>query len=237
MEVAVEVPRRGGIQRRLVGWLDDRYAFTRSVDAELYRRVPNYAAGLSYYLGGLVFILIGIEFVTGFLLGLYYVPDATGNPAPAYRSVNFIQHEAYLGWLIRGMHFWGANLLIALAFLYMARMFWMGAYRAPRELNWIVGIAILLLILVASITGELLPWNNASYFARSRELSIATGGSALLFHMGETLKYVIQGGPIVGPATLQRFFMAHVVLLPGLIALLMYIHYRLARIHGVPEPA
>lgn len=230
------VSRRGSIQARLAGWLDARYPFTRSVDAELYRRVPNYAAGFSYYLGGLVFVLIGIEFVTGFLLGLYYVPDAAGNPAPAYTSVNFIQHDAYLGWLIRGIHFWGANLLIALAFLHMARVFWTGAYRAPRELNWIVGIAMFLIILVFAITGELLPWNNASYFARSRELSIATGGSALPLHLGEMLKYLLQGGPIVGPATLQRFFMAHVVLLPALITLLMYIHFRFARAHGIPEP-
>ena len=227
---------RDRIQARLARWLDDRYPFTRSVDAELYRRVPNYAAAFTYYLGGLVSILIGIEFVTGFLLGLYYVPDAMGNPAPAYTSVNFIQHQVYLGWLIRGIHFWGANLLIAMAFLQIARVFWTGAYRAPREFDWIVGIAIFLIILVFAITGELLPWNNASYFARSRELSIATGGSALPIHIGETLKYVLQGGPIVGPATLQRFFMAHVFLLPALVTLLMYIHFRFARAHGVVEP-
>jgi menaquinol-cytochrome c reductase cytochrome b subunit len=198
--------------------------------------VPNYAAGTFSYLGAMVFVLIGIELVTGFLLGLYYVPDASGNPAPAYTSVIFIQNTAYLGWLIRGIHFWGANLLIAMALLYLIRMYWTGSYRAPREINWIVGVAMFLVILTASITGELLPWNTASYFARSRELSIATGGSILPLHLGSTLKYLLQGGPIVGPATLQRFFMAHVVLLPAVLSFLMYVHFRLTRAQGTPEP-
>jgi menaquinol-cytochrome c reductase cytochrome b subunit len=220
----------------LIKWLDERYPFTRSVDAELYRRIPNYAGAFYYYLGGLAFILVVIEFLTGFLLGLYYVPDASGNPAPAYTSVNFIQQSAYLGWLVRGMHFWGANLLIVILLLHMARVFWTGSYRAPREINWMVGVVIFLIVIALSITGELLPWNTSSYFARSRELSIATGGSALPQQLTTVLKELLQGGPIVGPATLQRFFMAHVFLLPALITVLMYIHFRLIRAHGIAEP-
>ena len=220
----------------LIKWLDERYPFTSSVDAELYRRIPNYAGAFYYYLGGLAFILIVIEFLTGFLLGLYYVPDASGNPAPAYTSVNFIQQSAYLGWLVRGMHFWGANLLIVILLLHMARVYWTGSYRAPREINWMVGVVMFLIVIALSITGELLPWNTASYFARSRELSIATGGSALPQQLSTVLKELLQGGPIVGPATLQRFFMAHVFLFPALISVLMYIHFRLIRAHGIAEP-
>ncbi len=224
------------IQTALVSWLDERYRFTKSVDAELYRRVPNYAGAFYYYLGGLAFILVAIEFLTGFMLGLYYVPDGTGNPAPAYTSVNFIQNSAYLGWLIRGIHFWGANLLIVLVLLHMARVYWTGSYRAPRELNWMVGVLMFLIIIAFSLTGELLPWNTASYFARSRELSIATGGSALALHLSAILKTVLQGGPIVGPPTLLRFFMVHVYLLPALMSVLMYLHFRLVRAHGIAEP-
>src|SRR5215813_9771683 len=101
-----------GLQTAVVNWLDDRFPFVESVDAELYRPVPNYATSLYRYLGGIAVLLIAVEFVTGFLLGLYYVPDGAGNPAPAYTSVVFIQNSAYLGWLIRGVHFWGANLLL-----------------------------------------------------------------------------------------------------------------------------
>src|SRR5438445_5417933 len=102
------------IQAALVEWLDERYPFTESISRELYRRVPNYTAAFHYFLGAMVVMLIALEFITGFLLGLYYVPDGTGNPSPAYTSVNLIQHSVYLGWLIRGVHFWGANLLIPL---------------------------------------------------------------------------------------------------------------------------
>jgi menaquinol-cytochrome c reductase cytochrome b subunit len=134
--------------------------------------VPNYTAGFHYYLGAIVVILIVLEFITGFLLGLYYVPDGTGNSSPAYTSVNLIQHGAYLGWLIRGVHFWGANLLIPLTLLHLIYVYWTGSYRAPRELNWMVGVLMLLLILALTITGELLPWDSKTYLARSREISI-----------------------------------------------------------------
>jgi quinol---cytochrome c reductase cytochrome b subunit, bacillus type len=224
------------IQAALVEWLDERYPFTESVTRELYRRVPNYAAAFHHYLGAMVVMLIVLEFITGFLLGLYYVPDGIGNPSPAYTSVNLIQHSVYLGWLIRGVHFWGANLLIPLALLHLIYVYWTGSYRAPRELNWMVGVLMLLLILALTITGELLPWDSKTYLARSRELSILSGGSALPFQLSTLIKYLLQGGQIAGPATLQRFFMAHIFLLPGLMTLLMYLHFRFIRKHGPAPP-
>ena len=119
-----------GLQTAVVNWLDDRFQLVEAVDTELYRRVPNYATAMYRYLGGVAVILIIVEFVTGFLLSIYYVPDGGGNPAPAYASVNFIQHTAYLGWLVRGIHFWGANLLLVVALLHMTFVFWNGGYRA-----------------------------------------------------------------------------------------------------------
>src|SRR5439155_14702172 len=137
-EVAIPHPRE--IQVAVVEWLDERYPFTKSVDEALYQRVPNFANAFYYCFGGMVFILIVLQLLTGILLSLYYVPDATGIPAPAYTSVQFIQNTVYLGWLIRGVHFWGANLLIIMVLLHMARVYWTGSYRAPRELNWMVGV-------------------------------------------------------------------------------------------------
>src|SRR5713226_8030552 len=226
-----------GLQTGIVDWLDERFELVDAVDAELYCRVPNYAASAYRYLGGLAAILVAVEFITGFLLGLYYVPDGTGNPAPAYTSVVFIRHAAYLGWLIRGMHFWGANLLIVLALVHMTFVFWNGDYRAPRELNWMVGVLIFLVIVLFSFTGSLLPWDANSYLARAREISIISGAGVLPDGISGFIKYFVQGGPLVGPATLLRFFMAHVVLLPGLLAVLLYVHFRLVRKQGPAEPA
>jgi menaquinol-cytochrome c reductase cytochrome b subunit len=225
-----------GPQSTVVGWLEERFPLVDAVNAELNRPVPNYATAAYRYIGGVATMLIVIEFVTGFLLGLYYVPDGSGSPAPAYTSVVFIQSSAYLGWLIRGVHFWGANLLLVVALLHMTFVFWTGGYRAPRELNWMVGVLVFLVIILFSFTGSLLPWDANSYLARGRELSIASGAAVLPHGVSEFIKTVLQGGPLVGPATLLRFFMAHVFLLPAVMSLLLYLHFRIARWQGPSEP-
>jgi menaquinol-cytochrome c reductase cytochrome b subunit len=228
------IPHPRDIQVAVVDWLDARYPFTEDVDKALYQRVPNFANAFYYCFGGMVFVLIALQLVTGVLLALYYVPDATGNPAPAYNSVLFIQNNVYLGWLIRGTHFWAANLLIIMVLLHMARVYWTGSYRAPRELNWIVGVTMLLIILFFSLTGYLLPWDTKAYFATQVTIKIA--GSAPPEQLGAFIKAILQGGPVVGPPTLQRFFDIHVFLLPAVIVLLMYIHFRFIRAHGISEP-
>lgn len=226
-----------GLQSAIVDWLDERLEIVDAVDAELYRPVPDYAASAHRYLGGVAAIIVAVEFVTGFLLGLYYVPDGAGNPAPAYISVVFIQHSAYLGWLVRGTHFWGANMLIAVALLHMTFVFWNGGYRPPRELNWMVGVAVFLTIVLLSFTGSLLPWDANSYLARAREISIMSGSGVLPDGVSQFVRYAVQGGPLVGPTTLLRFFMAHVFLLPGLMTMLLFAHFRLVRKQGPAEPA
>jgi menaquinol-cytochrome c reductase cytochrome b subunit len=226
-----------GVRKAVVGWLDDRLEVSEAVEAELHRPIPNYAAAAYHYLGAVAVILIGVEFITGFLLGLYYVPDGAGNPAPAYTSIVFIQHTAYLGWLIRGVHFWGANLLLVVALVYMTSVFWNGDYRAPRELNWMVGVLIFLVIVLFSFTGSLLPWDANSYLARAREVSIISGSGVLPDGVSGFIKTLVAGGPFVGPATLLRFFMAHVFLLPGLMTALLYALYRLNRRFGPAEPS
>ncbi len=226
------IPHPRDIQTAVVDWLDDRYPFTKSVDEALYQRVPNYANAFYYCFGGMVFILIVFQLITGVFLSFYYIPDATGNPAAAYTSVQDIMSKVYLGWLIRGVHFWSANLLIIMVALHMARVFWSGSYRAPRELNWMVGVTMLLVILGLSLTGYLLPWDTKAYWATSVTIKVGAG----IPWIGQAIKELAQGGPTLGPNTLQRFFTIHVFLLPGLIVLLMYIHFRLIRQHGISEP-
>jgi quinol---cytochrome c reductase cytochrome b subunit, bacillus type len=232
----METASPGRMQEAVVKWVDDRLPFVEAVDAELYRRVPNYTLAFYRYLGGMALIILVIEFVTGFLLGIYYVPDGAGNPAPAYSSVLFIQHTAYLGWLIRGVHFWGASLLLVVALLHMSFVFWTGGYRAPRELNWMVGVTVFLIVILFALTGSLLPWDANSYFARAREISIASGASVFPSGISEFIRYAIQGGPIIGPGTLLRFYMLHVVLLPATAAVLVFVHLKLVRRQGPSQP-
>jgi len=230
----VAIPHPREIQLAVVQWLDARYPFTKAVDEAMYQRVPNFANAFYYCFGGMVFVLIVLQLLTGILLSLYYVPDASGNPAAAYTSVNFIQNSVYLGWLIRGVHFWGANLLIIMVLLHMSRVYWTGSYRAPRELNWIVGVIMLLCIIFLSLTGYLLPWDTKAYFAT--EVTIKIAGSPPPAILGTFIKEILQGGAVVGPPTLQRFFTIHVFLLPAIIVVLMYVHFRFIRAHGIAEP-
>jgi menaquinol-cytochrome c reductase cytochrome b subunit len=230
------IPHPREIQVAVVNWLDERYPFTKAVDEALYQRVPNFANAFYYCFGGMVFILVVLQLLTGVFLSFYYVPDAgaPGN-SPAYNSVLFIQNTQYLGWLIRGVHFWGANILIVMVLIHMSRVYWTGSYRAPRELNWIVGVLMLLCIILLSLTGYLLPWDTKAYFATTVTIKIA-GLTPPEQIVGVFMKDILQGGPVVGPATLQRFFTIHVFLLPALITLLMYIHFRFIRAHGIAEP-
>jgi menaquinol-cytochrome c reductase cytochrome b subunit len=227
------LPHPRQIQMAVVDWLDQRFPFTQSVDEALYQRVPNFANAFYYCFGGMVFVLIILQLVTGVLLAIYYVPDAAGNPAPAYTSVQTtIMKDVSLGWLIRGVHFWGANLLVVMIVVHMARVFWTGSYRAPRELNWMVGVVLLLVVLFFSLTGYLLPWDTKAYWATSVTLQVMRGAPLV----GGLIASILQGSSTLGPQTLQRFFDIHVFILPTLVLLFMYIHFRLIRRHGISEP-
>jgi menaquinol-cytochrome c reductase cytochrome b subunit len=230
----VAIPHPREIQLAVVHWLDERYPFTKAVDEAMYQRVPNFANAFYYCFGGMVFVLIVLQLLTGILLSLYYVPDASGIPAGAYTSVNVIQNSVYLGWLIRGTHFWGANILIIMVLLHMSRVYWTGSYRAPRELNWMVGVIMFLCIIFLSLTGYLLPWDTKAYFAT--EVTVKIISSPPPPQLGVLIRAILQGGNVVGPATLQRFFTIHVFLLPALIVVLMYVHFRFIRAHGIAEP-
>src|SRR3977135_1147350 len=229
------IPHPKDVQVAVVNWLDERYPFTKAVDEALYQRLPHFTHACYVCFGGMVFILIVLQLLTGVFLSFYYVPDA-GSPgnSPAYTSVQFIQNTQFLGWLVRGVHFWGANMLIIMVLIHMSRVYWTGSYRAPRELNWIVGVIMLLCILGLSLTGYLLPWDNKAYFAT--EVTIKIGGLTPPAQLGALIRDVLQGGPVVGPATLQRFFTIHVFLHPPGKDLLMCVLLRFIRAHGISEP-
>jgi quinol-cytochrome oxidoreductase complex cytochrome b subunit len=154
--------------------------------------------------------------VTGVLLMFYYVPSVER----AYVDIVELQTQVPFGQLLRNLHRWGAHLMVLTVVLHMVRVFYTGAYKPPREFNWVVGVFLLLLTLGASFTGYLLPWDQLSFWAITVGTSIATYEPM----MGATIRKILLGGPEVGQEALTRFYALHIMLIPGLMALLIALH-------------
>jgi cytochrome b6 len=169
-----------------------------------------------------------VQVASGVLLLLYYRPA----PESAFESVRFIVAHVPFGWLIRSVHAWAANLMVAAAFGHLASVFFMKAYRPPRELTWMTGCVLLGLTLAFGFSGYLLPWNELAFFATKVGTDIA--GAAPL--VGHPLRLVLRGGEEVTGATLTRFFGFHVALLPLATTLLLLVHLVLVQVHGISEP-
>ena len=207
----------------LVDWLEDRTGIVTMTEHFLFEPVPKRGAWL-YTLGSATLFLITLQFLTGILLLFYYVPTTDH----AWNSVYYIMHGAYFGTLIRGIHYWSANFLMAVIGLHMARTFFSGSYKAPREINWVVCVVLLLLVIGLAFTGYLLRWDQDGFWASVVGIKI---GSYSPF-VGPYVTHFLVGGDAVGPATLSRFFALHVWLLPAAIAPLIGIHLFLLRRHG-----
>jgi ubiquinol-cytochrome c reductase cytochrome b subunit len=182
----------------------------------------------AYVFGSALVVLLALQGLTGASLALFYSPSATD----AWASVHFIQHHVWLGWLTRGLHHYGASAMVVVAGLHLLQTLWFGAYRSPRELNWVTGLALLLLVLTFALTGYLLPWDQKGYWATQ----VATSLIGLAPGVGDPLQRIAQGGASYGNLTLTRFYATHVVLLPALTAALLGAHLWLFRRHGVTTP-
>ena len=154
--------------------------------------------------------------ITGLLLMFYYVPSIER----AFVDITRLQTEIPLGQLLRNLHRWGAHLMVITTVLHMVRVFYTGAYKPPREFNWIVGVVLLILTLGASFTGYLLPWDQLSYWA----ITVGTSVASYEPLMGATIKQMLLGGPEVGQEALTRFYALHIMLIPALLALLISLH-------------
>ncbi len=208
----------------IVDWLEHRAGIVTITEHFLYEPVPKRGAWI-YTLGSATLFTITLQFLTGILLLFYYVPTTDH----AWDSVNYIMTEAYFGQLIRGIHYWSANFLMAVIGLHMGQVFFSGGYKAPRELNWVVGVVLLLLTIVLAFTGYLLRWDQDGFWASVVGMKI---GSYTPFVGGPTINFLL-GGDVTGPATLSRFFALHVWLLPAVLAPFIGIHLYLLRRHGV----
>jgi cytochrome b6 len=207
-------------------WLHERIP----VDPEVLRKplrepLPVHMKGWIFCLGGTPLMLFCLLAVTGILLTFYYVPY----PAQAYASVSNITFKVRLGWFIRGIHQGAAQLMVVTVLLHMIRVFFTRAYRKPRELNWVLGVALFMLTLTFAFTGYSLVYDQLSYWATT----IGTNMIAALPGIGKPLLYLLRGGPNVNPNTLSRFYDFHIGVLPTLMTLTVGAHLVLVRLHSV----
>jgi cytochrome b6 len=213
---------------RPVSWFETRLPLRGLVDLMGRKRVPAHRYSIWYYFGGMTLFLFLIQVGTGALLLLYYRPSAS----EAYESVRFIMTRVPFGWLVRSIHAWSANLMIAAAAAHLLSVLFLHAYRRPRELTWMSGVLLLVLTLAFGFTGYLLPWNELSFFATR----VGTDIAATVPVVGHFMVRFLRGGDDVTGATLTRLFGVHVAILPALATGLLVLHLLLVQVHGMSLP-
>jgi quinol-cytochrome oxidoreductase complex cytochrome b subunit len=218
MEIAVNYP---------IDWLEERSGLIGGVKYFLFRKVPGDINWMQT-LGSAALTAFIVQAVTGVILAMYYQPTPQG----AYPSILNITNHVTLGWLVRGMHKWGASVFIILMFLHMGRVFLFGAYKYPRELNWIVGVLILVMGMLEGFTGYLLPWDQTAYWASV--VGINLNGTAPI--VGPWLSQFLRSGQEISAETLTRFYSLHMLLIPGGIIALITLHLYLVVRLGVTSP-
>jgi len=209
-------------------WLDDRLGIGSIAQLARKKEIPIHRHSIWYYFGGMTLFLFGVQVVTGILLLLYYRPSAE----TAFESVQFIVTEVQFGWLIRSVHSWSANLLIATLFIHMFSVYFMRAYRRPREVTWLSGVFLLLLAVGFGFSGYLLPWNKLAFFATK----VGTEIAGVIPLIGKPMLRFLRGGDDVTGATLTRFFGFHVAVLPAISTVILAVHLILVQLHGMSVP-
>ena len=210
-----------------VGWIDERTSLSGALRWTMFRKVPK-GTNWFYTLGSATLFAFLSQAVTGVFLAMYYDPS----PVRAYESARHITNDVFLGEFVRGMHKWGSSVMVILVFLHMARTFFFGAYKYPRELNWIIGVVLVILTFVMSLTGYLLPFDQRSYWATIVAANINGTGPLV----GPYLSDFLRGGADFGATTLSRFYAIHMLLVPGLIAALIGAHLYLVAKLGTTAP-
>src|SRR5262245_45543447 len=217
-----------GLRARLNRWLDERLFLSQAREVAAHKTVPVHRYMPLYYFGGMTLFFFCVQVMTGILLMLYYRPSAE----EAFESVEFIMTSVPFGWLVRSIHSWSANLMVFFAFAHLATVFFLKAYRRPRELTWISGCVLLLLAMAFGFSGYLLPWNKLAFFATKVGTDIA-GAVPLI---GPWLLRFLRGGERVTGGTLSRFYGWHVAILPAVTVLLLGLHLLLVQLHGMSVP-
>jgi len=224
-EGPLDTAKEAGISA--VDWVDERTSLSGGARWMMFRKVPK-GTNWFYTLGSATMFAFVSQAVTGVFLAMYYDPS----PTRAYESTRYLTNEAFLGEFVRGMHKWGSTVMVILIFLHMGRTFFFGAYKYPRELNWIIGVVLLILTMAMSFTGYLLPFDQRSYWATIVGVNINGTGPLV----GPFLSDFLRAGPEFGATTLSRFYAIHMLLLPGLIGALIGAHLYLVAKLGTTAP-
>ena len=221
-------PEAPGRAARFKSWVEERLGWDDIAHLAQKKEVPIHQWTIFYYLGGMALFLFTVQVATGILLLLYYRPSS----AEAFESVQYMMADVPFGWLIRSIHSWGANLFVGVVFLHMISVFFLKAYRPPREATWITGAVLLFLAMGFGFSGYLLPWNTLAYFATK----VGTDVPAQIPGIGHLLSRILRGGSDVTGATLSRFYGIHVAILPAITTVFLGIHLYLVQRHGMSVP-
>jgi cytochrome b6 len=209
-------------------WLDERMPVAGVIDGVRHKTVPQHRFSVWYFFGGMTLFFFIVQVVTGALLLLYYRPSAL----EAYESVAFIMTRVPFGWLVRSIHAWSANLMVASAFAHLATVVFLHAYRRPRELTWLTGVLLFFITFAFGFCGYLLPWNELAFFATR----VGTDMARVTPVVGEAIVHFLRGGPDVTGGTLTRFFGVHIAILPAITTALLGLHLLLIQFHGMSVP-
>ncbi len=211
----------------VTGWIEERLEIKKHIDGFLYRQVPR-GVGWWYTLGSATMVCFILLLFTGLFLMMNYSPS----PDHAYESIQYIMNEIPFGSVIRSIHFWSATSMVVLIGLHGMRTFFMAAYRYPREITWVVGTALFMMVMVAAFTGYLLPWDQRAFWATN----VGVGIAGEVPFIGPWLQKVLIGGPRIGAVTLTRLFTFHVGVIAPLIIMLIGVHIFMVVKQGISAP-
>jgi ubiquinol-cytochrome c reductase cytochrome b subunit len=208
-------------------WIELRLGLIQPLTETATHPTPANSASWMYVFGSAATVLLVLQVVTGILLALVYSPSAN----EAWTSLGVLNHTIPLGWYLRALHGWGSDFMIAIVLLHMVQVFLFGAYKFPRELTWIVGVGLLLLTLGMAFTGQVMRFDQDAYWG----LGIGASISSRIPIVGPYLVHMLLGGPIIGGATLSRFFTLHVFVIPSLLLAAVGLHVWMVLRHGVSD--
>jgi ubiquinol-cytochrome c reductase cytochrome b subunit len=213
--------------RRIALWIDDRLHLSKLFTATAGHPVPASSASWFYVFGSGTLLCFVIQVITGVCLAFVYVPSASD----AFASLEYLNYKQPLGWLLRAIHYWGSNFMVAIMTAHMAQVFLFGAFKYPRELTWISGVALLFCTLGMAFTGQVLRFDQDAYWG----LGIGAAAMGRVPLIGANLVHLMLGGPIIAGETLSRFFTLHVFIIPGLLIAIVSLHLRLVLTKGINE--
>jgi ubiquinol-cytochrome c reductase cytochrome b subunit len=212
-------------------WLDSRLHISELWEHTAGHHIPKKSASWFYVFGSATLLCLVVQIITGSLLAFAYVPSG----AEAYTTLEYLTYEQPLGWLLRGIHYWGSNLMVTIMLLHMTQVYLFGAYKYPREITWVSGVILLVVTLGLAFTGQVMRFDEDAYWGLGIGAAIA-GRTPII---GQQVVQLMLGGPIIGAETLSRFFSLHVFILPGTVLALLALHLRMVLTKGIneyPEP-